>query len=89
MHFDGVTSRLTCLVTDLSRMALTVVDDDGDAVRCRWAEASRQECASVCHSLSPADVTLNQVSLILILTGSSLTCIPSPLLPVVLYATIL
>jgi len=60
----------------LVRMAvdLAVVDDDGDAVRCRWAEASRQECGSVCHSLSPVDVTLNQVSLTLILTGSSLTC---------------
>jgi len=54
-------TELVCLINWLM-WRITVVDDDGDVVRCRWAEDSRQECASVCQSLSSADVTLNQVS---------------------------
>jgi len=40
----------------------TVVDDDDDVVRCRWA-TYRDECGSVCHTLSSADASLNQVCL--------------------------
>jgi len=40
----------------------TVVDDDDDVVRCRWA-TYRDECGSVCHTLSSADASLNQVRL--------------------------
>ena len=31
---------------------LSVADVDGDDVRCRWAERSQGECASVCRAIN-------------------------------------
>jgi len=41
---------------------ISVVDADGDDVRCRWAEQSQGECGSVCRDIN---ATLSGVKLYL------------------------
>ena len=37
---------------NLRHVTLSVSDDDGDEVRCRWAEAAKRECADVCQTFT-------------------------------------
>lgn len=40
---------------------VSVNDDDGDEVRCRWSEAAKRECAGVCDAFPGA--VLDQVKI--------------------------
>ena len=46
-----------CDYTFLLFYYFAVYDEDGDTVRCRWAQDSLGECAGVCQTMSGANIS--------------------------------
>ena len=51
-HFSQSSINTKCSHFILYCLFISVVDADGDDVRCRWAEQSQRECGGVCQAIN-------------------------------------